>query len=71
MEIKCNDCKVEFQVTSIISKVNDSTLYGRGFKKICCESCGSFNIVRINEVTEGYPNLGKYSATNDTNRKKK
>jgi hypothetical protein len=71
MKLKCTDCKIEFFVRHIITKLNDPTLYGKGFKQIACEECGSFKIERVNEITEGYPHIGAWSSQNPTNQKGK
>lgn len=69
-KIKCNDCGNVFEVDRVLSKPNDKTIYGKGLKRMLCANvnCKSLDLVRIDEQTDGFPSLGKWSAMNSYNK---
>ena len=67
--VKCTNCQHEEKLTFV--KTIKGVMYDRAKNQIKCHECDSFDLERVfTDENEGMPALGKYSATNEYNRKR-
>jgi hypothetical protein len=69
IQCKNEECSHAFELMSVRTK--KGVMYNLKDEQIICELCSSEDVERIfTQANEGLPEIGRYSATNEYNRKR-